>query len=96
MDDDQSSNQDTEGSSQETSNQGKSISFDVERDVAAIAQSKSMAYWAIVSTMNMSWKNQQSYSIESAMDSLGSDFRNIFDHNVQPIAPAQIKMNGKE
>jgi hypothetical protein len=35
--DDQSSVQDTEGSSQETSDQGTPISFDVERDVPALA-----------------------------------------------------------
>jgi hypothetical protein len=75
--DDQSSSQDAPDASQETSNQGTSISFDVQGDVPAISQPKSMASGATVTTMNMSWKNQQSYSIESAMDSLGSDFRKI-------------------
>src|SRR5881227_3905574 len=53
----------------------QSISFAVEGDVPAIAQPKSMACWATVTTMNMSWKNQQSYSIEAETDSLGSDFQ---------------------
>ena len=75
--DDQDASQATEAG-QETSN---SVSFDVAGDVPAIAQPKSMACWATVTTMNMSWKDQQSYSIESAMDSLGSDFRQIFDDN---------------
>jgi len=79
--DNQSSSQDAQDASQETSNQGTSISFDVQGDVPAIAQPKSMACWATVTTMNMSWKNQQSYSIESAIDSIGSDFRQIFDDN---------------
>ncbi len=68
----------------------QSISFAVEGDVPAIAQPKSMACWATVTTMNMSWKNQQSYSIESAMDSLGSDFREIFDDNTG-LAPDRVQ-----
>ena len=73
--DDQSSSQDAQDASQKTSNQGTSISFDVRGDVPAISQPKSMACWATVTTMNMSWKDQQSYSIEAATDSLGSDFQ---------------------
>ena len=73
--DDQGSSQDAQGASQKTSNQGTSISFDVQGDVPAISQPKSMACWATVTTMNMSWKDQQSYSIEAATDSLGSDFQ---------------------
>jgi hypothetical protein len=88
--DDQSSSQDAQDASQETSNQGTSISFDVQGDVPAISQPKSMACWATVTTMNMSWKNQQSYSIESAMDSLGSDFRKIFDDNTG-LAPNRVQ-----
>jgi hypothetical protein len=41
--DNQSLVQDTEGFSQETSNQGSSISFDVESDVPAIGQPQSVA-----------------------------------------------------
>jgi hypothetical protein len=83
---DQSGSETTEAG-QETSS---SVSFDVEGDVPAVAQPKSMACWATVTTMNMSWKNQQSYSIESAMDSLGSDFRKIFDDNTG-LAPNRVQ-----
>jgi hypothetical protein len=83
---DQSGSETTEAG-RETSN---SVSFDVEGDVPAVAQPKSMACWATVTTMNMSWKNQQSYSIESAMDSLGSDFRKIFDDNTG-LAPNRVQ-----
>jgi Papain-like cysteine protease AvrRpt2 len=88
--DDQSSSQDSQDVSQETSNQGTSISFDVQGDVPAISQPKSMACWATVTTMNMSWTNQQSYSIELAMDSIGSDFRKIFDDNTG-LAPDRVQ-----
>ena len=78
--DDQSSSQDAKDASQETSNQGTSISFDVQGDVPAISQPKSMACLPTVTTINMSWKNQQSYSVESAKDSLGNDFRKILHY----------------
>jgi len=83
---------DDEDNQQPTDDQSstQSISFDVEGDVPAIAQPKSMACWATVTAMNMSWKNQQSYSIESAMDALGSDFRKIFDDNTG-LAPDRVQ-----
>ena len=56
-----------------------SIKFDVDGIIPVIKQPKCMACWATVVTMLMSWKNKQSFSIESAMDSIGSDFRKIFD-----------------
>jgi hypothetical protein len=84
--DDQSASQ-TPQAGQETS---KSVSFDVDGDVPATAQPKSMACWATVTTMNMSWKNQQCYTIETAMDSLGSDFRKIFDNNTG-LAPDRVQ-----
>jgi len=68
----------------------KSLAFAVEGDVTAIAQPKSMACWATVTTMNMSWKEQRSYMIEAAMDSLGSDFRKIFDSNTG-LAPDRVE-----
>jgi Papain-like cysteine protease AvrRpt2 len=95
MADDQEDEQTTnDQSGSETTEAGQetpsSVSFDVEGDVPAVAQPKSMACWATVTTMNMSWKNQQSYSIESAMDSLGSDFRKIFDEN-PGLAPNRVQ-----
>ena len=68
----------------------ESISFDVQGEVAVIAQPKSMACWATVVTMNMSWKNQQSFTIEDAMDSLSSDFRKIYDDNTG-LAPDRVQ-----
>jgi Papain-like cysteine protease AvrRpt2 len=67
-----------------------SISYDVPGTIPPIAQPKSMACWATVATMNMSWKNQTCYTIEAAMDSLGSDFRQIFEDNTG-LAPDRIK-----
>jgi len=43
--DDQSSSQDAQDANQETSSQDASISFDVQGDVPAISQPKSMACW---------------------------------------------------
>ena len=55
------------------------IYFYTEGDIPVIAQPTGMSCWATVNTMLVSWKNQQSYSIESVMDWLSSDFRQIFD-----------------
>ncbi len=66
------------------------IQFDVQGDIPVIAQPKSMACWATVTTMLMSWKQLQSMTIETAMDSLGSDFRKIFDDNTG-LAPDRVQ-----
>ncbi len=58
-----------------------SISYDVPGFVTPVAQPKSMACWATVATMIMSWNDEVSYSIEGAMDSLGDDFRDMFEDN---------------
>jgi len=55
MADDQSLGQDTVGSSQETSNQGASISFDTESDVA---QPKSIAYSATACNASLIYEQQ--------------------------------------
>lgn len=65
------------------------IQFEVTGDIPVIAQPQSMACWATVTTMLMSWKQQQCLSIEDAMDSLGSDFRSLFDTNVG-LAPDRV------
>jgi Papain-like cysteine protease AvrRpt2 len=57
------------------------IDFDVQGTIPVIAQPKSMACWATVTTMMLSWQKKQSFTIETAMDSLGSDFRKVFDDN---------------
>ena len=66
------------------------IEYDVSGDIPVIAQPTSMACWATVTTMSMSWKNLQSSSIETTMDSLGSDFRKIFDDNTG-LSPDRIQ-----
>jgi len=66
------------------------IAYDVPGFIVPVAQPKSMACWATVATMNMSWKDQISYSIEGAMDSLSSDFRQIFDSN-SGLAPDRMQ-----
>ncbi len=66
------------------------IQFDVQGIIPVIAQPKSMACWATVTTMMLSWKKTQSFTIETAMDSLGSDFRKIFDDNTG-LAPDRIQ-----
>jgi hypothetical protein len=45
------------------------------------AQPKSMACWATVTTMLMSWKDQVCYPIESAMDTIGAEYRKIYEDN---------------
>ncbi|MVM40311.1 hypothetical protein GO730_26110 [Spirosoma sp. HMF3257] len=50
-------------------------------ELPVIAQPTSMSCWATVNTMMLSWRDQQSYSIETVMDWLGSDFRQIYDNN---------------
>jgi hypothetical protein len=63
------------------------ISFDVAGDIPVVAQPKSCACWATVTTMMMEWKNQQCYSIETAMDMLGSDFRKIYEDDTTGLLP---------
>ena len=67
-----------------------SIQFDVQGTIDVIAQPKSMACWATVSTMLMEFNQQQCFPIETAMDSLGSDFRQIFDSN-SGLAPDRVQ-----
>lgn len=58
---------------------GETISYQVNGIVPELQQPTPMSCWATVNTMLTSWKNNQSYSIESVMDWLGSDFRSIYD-----------------
>ena len=73
-----------------TASSPNAIQFDVAGTIPVIAQPKSMACWATVTAMLMSWKQQQSMTIETAMDSLGSDFRKIFDDNTG-LAPDRVQ-----
>jgi hypothetical protein len=49
--------------------------------IPVIAQPKNMACWATVATMLFSWKDKVCYSIETAMDSIGQEFRQIYEDN---------------
>ncbi|MCO5238305.1 MAG: hypothetical protein M9904_14025 [Chitinophagaceae bacterium] len=59
----------------------ETLNYTAPGEIPVIQQPYNMACWATVTTMVMSWNNKQSFSIETAMDSLGSDFRKIFDDN---------------
>jgi hypothetical protein len=87
--DNQSSSKAAQDASQPTSNQGASISFDVQGDGPAIAQPKSMACWTTVATTDMCWKNQWSYSIKSTIDRPGVDFQKNSDNNTRPARAFQ-------
>jgi hypothetical protein len=49
--------------------------------VPTVAQPSSMTCWATVATMMLSWKNNQSFTIQEAMDRAGSTYRTMFDNN---------------
>jgi ABC-type bacteriocin/lantibiotic exporter with double-glycine peptidase domain len=66
------------------------ISYEVPGIIDVIAQPSSMSCWATVVTMLQSWKYQECSSIENVMDSLGSDFRSIYDANTG-LAPDRIQ-----
>ena len=54
------------------------IKFEVAGTVPVMAQPTGMSCWATVTTMMMSWKQNQSLTIEAAMGALGSDFLKVF------------------
>jgi hypothetical protein len=66
------------------------IEYDVPGDIPIIAQPSDMSCWATVATMNISWYNQQSYSIETAMDNIGPEYRKIYDDN-SGLNPAKVE-----
>lgn len=45
------------------------------------AQPSSMSCWATVTTMMVSWRDQMCYAIPDAMDTIGAEYRKIFDDN---------------
>ncbi len=49
--------------------------------VPIIAQPSNMTCWATVAAMMMSWKDNVSYTIETAMDKAGVTYRAMFDAN---------------
>jgi len=54
------------------------------------AQPKSMACWATVTTMIMSWKDQVCYPIDSAMDTIGEEYRKIYEDNTG-LSPDKVE-----
>ncbi|QDK80433.1 hypothetical protein EXU85_18210 [Spirosoma sp. KCTC 42546] len=56
--------------------------FTIAGEMPKIAQPSDSTCWAAVGTMMVSWRDQVSYSIETAIDNLGSDFRYLFDNNL--------------
>ncbi|SDM37457.1 papain-like cysteine protease family protein [Pedobacter antarcticus] len=53
--------------------------YQVEGYISPIQQPNGMACWATVATMLLSWRDQQSYTIETAMDIAGQKYRDLFD-----------------
>jgi|SRR5580765_2489286 len=70
-------------SSQETASQGTNIFFSIDYGVRGIAQPKSVASRTTNAITDLSWKNQQSNSIESTIDLAGIDFQRDFDNNTR-------------
>jgi hypothetical protein len=66
------------------------IQYDVPGTIDVIAQPKSMACWATVTTMLMEFKQQQSFTIDTALDTLGSDFEQIYQSN-SGLAPDRVQ-----
>jgi hypothetical protein len=58
-----------------------SISYFVPGDkmIPVVEQTKTNDCWAAVTTMLISWKNQQCYSVDTVMDLLGGQYREIYE-----------------
>jgi hypothetical protein len=57
------------------------MDYQINGEIPIIQQPTSMSCWATCATMMMSWQNQQSFSIETVMNMLESDFRSIYDED---------------
>ena len=55
--------------------------YQVPGTVPGVRQPKSMACWATVATMLMSWHDRRSYEIKDALAALGQEWNDIFDGN---------------
>lgn len=58
--------------------------------IPIVRQPTPMACWATTATMLLSWKDEQSYSIETAMDMLGGNFRAIYDSDTG-LSPGDVE-----
>lgn len=58
-----------------------SFDYSVPGVVPAIAQPSTLACWATVATMLISWRNGSSPTIQEAMDGVGEPYRSYFKNN---------------
>lgn len=56
-----------------------SLDYQITGDIPIIQQPNGMACWATVATMLMSWRDQQCYSIETAMEIAGPEYARMFN-----------------
>jgi len=70
-----------EVNSAETGSESVSFDYTVPGIVPLIAQPSGMTCWATVAAMMMGWKDKVSYTIETAMDKAGAEYRTMFDNN---------------
>lgn len=64
-----------------TTGSGSAFDYTVPGLVPIIAQPSNMTCWATVATMMLSWRNNQSFTIQAAMDKAGAKYRTMFDNN---------------
>lgn len=64
-----------------TTGSGSSFDYTVPGLVPILAQPSNMTCWATVATMMLSWHDNASYTIQSAMDKAGAKYRTMFDNN---------------
>jgi|SRR5580658_766607 hypothetical protein len=57
------------------------VHYDVPGDKVVVAQPSSMACWATVYSMMISWKEQKSYAIEGAVESVGHKYGDYYRGN---------------
>ncbi|MCK9373004.1 MAG: hypothetical protein M0P91_07385 [Sulfuricurvum sp.] len=65
-----------------TTGSGSSFDYTVPGLVPIIAQPSNMTCWATVATMMLSWHDNATYTIQTAMDTAGAKYRTMFDNNV--------------
>jgi hypothetical protein len=57
----------------------ETVQYEVPGTIPEFAQPSDMSCWITVVTMLLSWRDGVSYSIDSVLDMLGSDFRQIYE-----------------
>lgn len=66
------------------------IDVSVDPEVVPIKQQTNLVCWAAAGAMLLSWRNRQSMTVESSMDSLGGDWRAKYDAN-QSLSSAEFR-----